>query len=263
MSFVPRLGFLISIYDELDQVLKNMEVIRKGDCRVIVIQSDPKNVQNTFDPVRADHYELLPDLAGSKENYSEERAHMKRGTTIPARALSRNYGHGFTAATNFNVEWWVAIVGDIRISSLTGIQDIIQKMEGMGKSIAVTRAVGQNFLDDNAEFTRIQWQHTTDIMPQFFIVKANLIKMGLFNQIKVTNRYATEQCLGDEILRFCSENNMRYWDICYSICDYAYPKYIDGLQYNAVQARLPRYIDAIVNAFRRFYLRTTKRVFPI
>lgn len=257
-----KLGFLISIYDELDQVMKNMDVIRKGGCTVIVIQSDPKN-QNIFDSSKADHYELLPDLAGSKENYVEERAHMKRGTTIPARALSRNFGHGFTAAKNFDAEWWVAIVGDMTISNLNGIKDIIGKLENSGKSIAVTRAVGQNFLDDNAEFTRIQWQNTTDIMPQFFIVKSDLIKKGLFNQIKVTNRYATEQCLGDEILRFCNENSMEFWNICYSICDYAYPRYVDGLRYNAVQAKLPRYIDAAINAFRRFYLRTTKRVFPV
>lgn len=257
-----KIGFILSMYDELDEVMKTIEILKRENCKIIVIQSDPKN-PNVLQSDQVDYYKLLPDLAGSKEHYVEERAHMKRGTTIPARALSRNYGHGFTIAKNFDVDWWVAAVGDMMISNLNGIRPLIQKMIELKNSIGVTRAVGQNFLDDSAEFTRIQWHDTTDIMPQFFIVNAALVKKGLFNEIKVTNRYATEQCLGDEIIRFCNANGLKYWDVCYSFCDYAYPKYIEGLRYNPVQARLPRYIDAAINAFRRFYLRTTKHVFPI
>lgn len=246
-----KIGFIISMYDEIEQVNETIKILKVEKYPIIVIQSDPQNNDKILEKTKVDHYELLSDLAGTKEKYMAERSHMEKGTTIPSQALTRNYSKGFTASKNFDAEWWVAILGDVAISNLRGIKKIIEKMTDENKSIGITRAVGQIFPDDNFDFTRIQRKNTTDMMPQFFIVNSDLVKKGLFNNVKITNRWASEQCFGDDILRVCNENSLSFFDTCYFICDYAYPKFIEGLKYNPVQARLPRYVDGIINAFRR------------
>ena len=249
-----RIGFIISMYDEFEKVSKTSDVLKKENCVMILIQSDPKKNDKILDKNLVDYYEILPDLAGSKTNYEEERKQiLKKGTTIPARALTRNYSKGFTVSKKFDVDWWIAILGDVEISSLSGVKKIIEKMVSIKKSIGVTRAIGQLWPNDNFELIRIQKKNTTDFMPQFFVVKDDLVKKGLFNNVRLTNRWASEQCFGDEIVRFCNENSEKYENMVYFICDYPYPKFIEGLKYNPVQAHWPRYIDAIVG--RLFQLR--------
>ena len=250
-----KIGFIISMYDEIDKVNETIKVVKRKNCPVIVIQSDPKNQNEILNHELVDHYELLEDLAGNKERYKEERAHMDRGTTIPAYALSRNYSHGFISAEKFDVDWWVAILGDVEISNLVGIEKTIEKILLNNKQIGITRAVGQIWPDNNFQFTRKQKKDTTDFMPQFFIVNAEPIKKKLFHNIQVTNKYASEQCLGDSILQYCKNNSIDYNKIVYSISDYAYPKFIEGLKYNPVQARLPRYVDRIINVIRRIKIK--------
>jgi hypothetical protein len=250
-----KIGFIISMYDEVESVSRTIQVLRKEDIAIIVIQSDPGNQEELLDKEKADYYELLPDIAGTKNQYQEERAHMDKGTTIPAQALTRNYSRGFTIAKKIEVDWWIGILGDVDITNLIGIKKIIQKMKEMNKLIGITRAIGQVWPDDNFEFTRIQKKDTTDFMPQFFIVNAQLVKDGLFNNIQITNRWASEQCFGDDVVRFCNQNSIKYDDLTYSICDYAYPKFIEGLRYNPIQARLPRFVDGVINAVRRLRIR--------
>jgi hypothetical protein len=247
-----KIGFIISMYDEIEQVKANIDILKQEDYKIIVIQSDPKQANKILDNNSVDHYELLSDLAGSIEKYHEERTKKEKGSSIPAKALSRNFSHAFTAAKNFSVDWWVAILGDVRISKITGIRKQIDKIISNNKYIGITRAVGQTFLDEESEFTRIQKTDSTDFMPQFFIVKAELVNKGLFNNIRISNKYTTEQCLGDEVLRFCNENNFEYGDICYSISDYAYPQFIEGLDYNPDRIKMPKYIDGVVNRFRKW-----------
>ena len=124
-------------------------------------------------------------------------------------------------------------------------------MNKQNKSIGVTRAIGQTFMDDNNKLTRIQQSNTTDFMPQFFIVKSNLIERGLFSKFIITNRFTTEQCLGDEVNRYCLENNTNFNDIVFTISNYAYPQFISGLKYNSDRVNMPRYVDGFVNFLRR------------
>ena len=95
-------------------------------------------------------------------------------------------------------------------------------------------------------------------MPQFFIVNQKFVQKGLFNNISITNPFATEQCMGDEIKRYCAKNNTTFHNICYIIADYAYPQFVDGLLYNPDKVRMPRYIDAVVNKFRKYKIKFLK-----
>lgn len=247
-----KIGFIISMYDEIEQVSKNIEVIKKENGTVIVIQSDPKNSAKLLDKTHVDYYELLPDLAGSKEQYVNERS-VAKGSTIPSRAITRNYSHAFNYSKNFDVDWWISILGDVSISNLNGIKNLIRKMIKYEKSIGVTRAIGQTFYDNNEQLTRFQSKDISDFMPQFFIVKADLVRNSLFNDIKITNRFASEQCLGDEVNRFCNENSTKFNDVCFLICDYAYPEFIKGLKYNVQRPRFPRKVHTVIKTLKNFY----------
>lgn len=240
------------MYDEIDTVLNNIKIIKKENLSIIVIQSDPKNIDHILDKTKVDYYKLFPDIAGSKDEYEKERkSETEKGTTTPAKSLTRNFSHGFTVSKQFDVDWWIMILGDIHISNLNGIKKLINKMKKSEKSIAFTRSIGQTFPDENFNFIRVQKKDSINFMPQFFITNSNLIKNGLFNDIKITNIYALEQILGDEVKRFCGSNSLNFWDVCYSICDYPYPKFIEGLHYNPDKAKLPRYIDSVINTFRK------------
>jgi len=254
-----KIGFIISMYDEINIVQNTVYVLKQNNCPIIVIQSDPEESSKILEQSKVDYYQKLSDLAGSKEEYLKERDdNNTKEATTPVKAITRNFRTGFTAAQNFDVDWWVAILGDILISNLVGIEKIIQKMIQENKSIGITRAVGQIFPDDNHKFTRIQNHNTTDFMPQFFIVKSNLIKNGLFSKFIITNRYTTEQVLGDEVNRHCLENKTNFKNLVYVISDYAYPQFISGLHYNKDRIIMPRYIDGLVNLFRRIKIKYYK-----
>jgi len=247
-----KIGFLILMYDEIDTVKNTISVLKQNKCKIIVIQSDPNNNSKILDGNQVDHYVKLSDLAGSKEEYMKERdLGNAEGATTPVKAITRNLTVGFSAAKDFRIDWWIVILGDISISNLSGIQKIIKKMTEQNKSIGITRAVGQTFLDDNNQLTRTQYSNTTDFMPQFFIVNSDLIKQGLFSKFNITNRFTTEQCLGDEVNRFCIEYNTNFHEIVFIISDYAYPQFISGLKYNPDRVGIPRYIDGFINLMRR------------
>jgi hypothetical protein len=242
-----KIGFIISMYDEYENVNKNIEKL-KDNHPIIVVQSDPKADDLKLNNNLVDHYKILSDLASTRENYIKERASLgTKGSTIPARALSRNFSYGFTQAKNFDVSWWIVILGDVKIENLIGIEKIINQMIDLKKSIGVTQAIGQKFFDSYGKFTRIQRNGSTDFMPHMFIVKQNCVKRGLFNDIKISNAWTTEQCLGDEVKRFCDERSLKFYEMLHIISKYPYPKFIQGLEYNPKQSRWPKYIDSVLS----------------
>ncbi|WP_182126137.1 hypothetical protein [Nitrosopumilus sp. b2] len=245
-----KIGFIISMYDEIETVQKTIVTLKQYGCPIIIIQSDPKDPSKIIDENQVDFYQKLSDLAGSKEEYIKERTSSKEATT-PVKAVTRNYQLGFSMTKSFHVDYWVAILGDVLITSMTGIEEIIQKMNSKKKSLAITRAVGQTFMDNDDKPTRIQTHNTTDFMPQFFIAQNDPIQNGLFSKFTITNRFATEQCLGDEVIRYCTENNTDFHTFTFTISDYAYPQFISGLKYNPDRISMPRYVDGFVNMMRR------------
>jgi len=247
-----KIGFIISMYDEIDIVKNTVSVLKQNNCPIIVIQSDPQQPEKLLESNQVDVYEKLSDLAGSKEEYLEERNdHTSKAATTPVKAITRNFKSGFSNIKNFDLDWWVVILGDVSISNTEGIQKIIKQIIRQKKFIGVTRAVGQVFKDNNDKLKRIQKDDTTDFMPQFLIVHSSLIKKGLFSKLYITNPYTSEQCLGDEVNRYCLENNTDFKNIVYIISDYAYPQFISGLKYNSDRVNMPRYVDGFVNKIRR------------
>ena len=256
-----RIGCIISMYKELPQVEKNLRIIKNESCSTVIIQSNPGSKELILDSSKVDHCELLSDVGGSEENYRKQQEDARRTKsanilTVPILALRRNFSHAFTAAKKFDVDWWVVLLGDMRLESFIGIKKTIAKMEKKKKFVGITRGIGlRHPTYDGLTYNRIQWYDATDFYPQFFIVNQKLIKMGLFNDIKLTHTHCTETCLGDSLKEFCNDNNMKFWDITYSICDYPAPKWIKGLQYGKDRTTLPGFLLGPMNWYRRQRMR--------
>jgi hypothetical protein len=256
-----KIGCIISMYDEIKPVKKNIQFLKTQSSSIVVVQSQPTHDYELLEPTSVDHYELLSDVGGSKENYQKAQKESDNYTpgrigTIPATALTRNFSNAFRAASNFDADWWVVILGDCVLSNFDGIKKIIKKLENEKKFVGITRGVGLLFPDDVGQYySRVQWNDTTDLFPQFFIVHDSLIKNGFFHNMELTNKWCTEICLGDNIIKYCNHNSLQYWDIVYSICDYPAPKWIEGFDYNKDRTALPGFLLGLMNLYRRIRMK--------
>jgi hypothetical protein len=248
-----KIGFVISMYDEFEMVNESISCFKKNDCKVIVIQSDPGNKEKEIEGNQCDAYKMLSDVTGSKENYQKMRE--KDGTDVPyvmgAIAIPRNYNYGFSLMKNMDLDYVVGINGDIKITNLIGIKKIIEKMKEFQKTVACTRYVG--FLTFNEEGKLIEFldKNNTQIMPQFFIVDHKAVKEGMFCNIKTTNKYSTEQCMGDEIVRFVKEKSVKFFDTVHIISKSPYPRNIEGVIYNPEQvSKMPEFLELMVLSLR-------------
>jgi len=253
MCVVMKIGFVISMYDEIDIVKETIQNLRNFDSKIIVIQSDPGNQKIILDESLCDKYEKMSDIAGGREKYTkviEERKEGK-GELIGPIALTRNFNRGFSLIRDLDVDYVVAITGDTEITNLKGISKIIEKMKSENKVAGGTRSIGYTMCDEFENFTQFQHRNITNIMPQFFLANIESVRRGLFCNTKRTNKYTTEQCFGDEIARYCKENNMKFFDGFYRICDYGYPRFVEGLHYNPEQlSKIPTPLEGMVNWIR-------------
>jgi len=244
-----KIGVIISVYNEFENTLKNIRIINDNSFPIIVIQSDPNDSNKIINSNLVSYYKLFHDITGSENLFTSD---SERTISHP---MSRNFSHAFTITKSFDVDWWITIIGDVEISNFNGIIKIINKMKSAKKSLGFTREVGLTFSDKFGNPGKVEKSNTHHFVPTFFIVNTDLVKKGIFQDIEVTNPFAMEECMGDAATKFFEENNYDFFEQCYVIADYAYPKFIEGLRYNKDRTVLPRYVDGFVNAFRRFKTR--------
>ena len=176
-----NIGFLISVYDEIDIVKHTVATLNENNCSIIMIQSDPNDPSKLFEPSLVDIYKKLSNVAGSKEEYINERENFKiEGSSTPVKAITRNLKVGFSYHPDFHVDWWVVILGDVLISNLVGIKKIISIMMKQKKSVGITKAVGQTFMDNN----NILWTSATSDPGDEGPYKSAIYKIGLFEIVK-------------------------------------------------------------------------------
>lgn len=244
-----KIGFIISMYNEYENVMKNIHFLKDNSVPIIVVQSDPNDQNKIIDSDLVDHYKKFPDLAGTSNIFTND---PKKTINHP---LGRNLSYAFRTTQNFDVDWWIIILGDVEVFGLKGIIKIIKKMISQKKTLGITREIGLVFDDKFGKPGKIEKSDSHNFVPTFFIINEELVKKGIFQNIKIVNPFTMEECMGVEATKFFEENNYDFFDQCYIISDYAYPKFIEGLKYNSDRTTLPRYVDGAVNAFRRFKTR--------
>lgn len=244
---------MFSVYNELAIINSNLKVL-KNHSDIVVVQSNPGNESLYLSEGNNYSWFLLPDLAETTTKYTNER---QKGlpSKVPALAVSRNVGFGLTKlVSNPALDYLVVVLGDVVISNLRGINKICHLMEKNKKKIAFTRAVDQKFYDIHGNLSRFQSVYTTDFMPQFFILSSDIVKRGYFCNINVSNAYTTEQCLGDEFLRFCTENGFDFMGSSLILSNIPYPYYLHGIRYN--KDKSGSILKSYSQLFRKYYFLT-------
>lgn len=244
-----KIGFIISVYTEYENTMKNIHFLKSESIPTIIVQSDPNDPDKIIDSNLVNHFKIFPDLAGTVNVFTDN---PEKTINHP---LGRNLSYAFRNTKSFDVDWWIVILGDVKISSLKGIKKILTKMILQNKTLGITREVGLIFDDQFGKPGNVEKSDTHNFVPTFFITNNKLIKKGIFHDIKIINPFTMEECMGVSATNFFDENNYDFFEQSYIIADYAYPKFIHGLQYNSDRTILPRYVDVAVNAFRRFRIK--------
>jgi hypothetical protein len=241
-----KIGIIISMYEEYENTLKNIKIINNNKLPIILIQSEPKDIHKNIDSDQVSYYKMFPDITGTGNLFTGDAA-----KTI-SHPLGRNISQGFNIAKSFDIDWWVIILGDVKITNFNGIKKIINKMKSENKTLGITREIGLTFTNKFGKPGKIEKSDTHNFVPTFFIVNAKLVKKGIFQKIEIINPFAMEECMGVTATKFFEKNKMEFFEQCHIIADYAYPKFIEGLEYSEDRTVLPRYVDGVVNAIRRF-----------
>ena len=133
---------------------------------------------------------------------------------LPARAITRNYANLFETLRHSvkmrrmpRPDYVVALTGDTLLKDLSGIYWIIHQMEARpGVVLGVSKAVGGDFHRADRTLEQIncgmgggrsQHMACSDFMPQLFVVNFFFVEVGGFCNLPVSNRWTSEQCLGD------------------------------------------------------------------
>lgn len=224
MNFV----FLITMYKEYDVVNYSVQNIRKSfpNALIYVVQSN-KDSKKVIENV--DKFDALSDLSLSYRHHK-----------LAAHAISRNYSHLFTKAIENGCadKVIVAITGDTLITDPTVALKLNNELKRQNKILACSQAIGQNFhaVDSDPENGRCggryQFDGISDFMPQFFVLDGRFVAENrAFSTIAVINEFTSEQCLGDEFMKYVKGS---FKDNALIIAKNAYD-FSDGVLYNQLK----------------------------
>ena len=200
---IKTLGVAITVYDEHKVVLESVENIKKYcdeqniELTISVAHSDSGVETEEMAKIRsmANSYTLLPNLGGTCCN--EE---------LGSLCISRNYSAAFSNLLRQKYDLVVALTGDTLIQDASNFSRRFQDMKNNSWKALVARAIGQKFHAEDANRDiikegRLQHENITDFMPQLFLLDGSLLGSEAFTNIEITNKFTSEQCLGDELMK--------------------------------------------------------------
>jgi hypothetical protein len=186
----------------------------------------------------SDKYMVLEDLSSLYDRYE-----------LPSQAICRNISKGFNEIYKIgNFDLIVVFTGDTLI---TDSNNFLRRYDEMLNNCwlgMVSIAVGQKFHSNDDDPInqilggRIQNEDTTDFACCYFMVKGDFAeKHKSFADIKITNKFTSEQCLGDEMMRSLSNEGFGFDKI--GILNSESPRiaysYHDGIEYHSKTNGLP------------------------
>ena len=236
--FTGKLGLLVTMCDELAQVSETIGRLKPRLSRVLLVRSGLEPAPDDLEQ-QLDCYMMLPDLVTDLSRWE-----------LHATSLARNYSWLFQEAARFpEVDWWVAITGDTVLLHEYGLERAIKDACDKGCCLACCRALKQDFhvasltLEDLKAGKGGGRRQTTDLpdfMPQLFMVSGQAVAEGLFHEIPITNRWCSEQCLGDAFVAWAggsdgaSENPDEFgWRQMRHVYATAAGEYSDGVIHHA------------------------------
>lgn len=196
-----KIGIVVTMYDEFDVVSKTINHLNNSEheIKIIVIHSDNKINNEILEHIKknSSYYELVSDLSTEYDKFE-----------LPSAVVCRNYSIGFTELYQIGqFDYVIGITADTLIYDINKLLSVIDNT----KYGFVLQAIGQNFhssTDDpknGVGGNRYQHDKITDIMPQLFIFRGDIAsEYKLFSDIKNSNKFTSEQNLGDSIINHVS-----------------------------------------------------------
>lgn len=231
----PKLAAVISFYDEFDIVQSTIEALHGDgiDWPIVVHSYDDRHEAQT----KAFIQQSAPCVYHQLENLGGKYSRWE----LPAQAICRNYAAAAKHLESIHqekIDYILYFTGDTEISDTSTLKKML--MDIPDKALYCSRAVGQDFHAASLTEDELRqgkgggrYQHdtlTADFMPQLFIVNyAAFNQMGFMRRVPITNRWCSEQCLGDHFKSIYPES---WRQVCHRFSFVAYPQ-IPGVTYQA------------------------------
>jgi glycosyltransferase involved in cell wall biosynthesis len=231
-----KIAVIFTFYNESDVVAKSIENIKLNfeNPVIIVSHSDDNTESEAINKIKSlsTKYIKLPNLASTCNKFD-----------LPSQAITRNFSRGCKELYSMNVEfdYVVFLTGDTLVIDASNFTRRYVEMKNDNLTAMVSQAIGQHYhasTDDppnGIECNRLQDATITDFSPQLFIIDGILLKETKgFSDIQITNKWTSEQCLGDELKRILKGNNSKRVGIL-NKTNLHYPyAYNDGVVYHAI-----------------------------
>ena len=228
---IKNLAIAITVYDEHKVALESLENIKKYcdeqniRLTISIAHSDSGVETEEMSKIRsmANSYRLLPNLGGTCP--SEE---------LGSLCICRNYSAAFSNLLGQKYDLIVAFTGDTLIQDVSNFTRRFEEMKKNSWKALVARAIGQKFHGEDGNRNiikegRLQHENITDFMPQLFFLDGSLLESGAFTNIEITNKFTSEQCLGDELMKKVSLANVGLLNRAERTKAYSYA---DGIKYH-------------------------------
>lgn len=233
-----KLAVIITMYDEFEIVLNSIKNIKQNfeDAIIVVVQSECELSDDNLEEIKmlSDEFIILPDLSKTVHRFE-----------LPSQAICRNISEGFNTLYDLcaDIEIIAVLTGDSLITDSSSLVRRYYDMMKNGWIAMVSQALGQDFHAPNSNPIegrsggRYQDANTTDFACCFFIVDGQQCQpKRWFSDIKITNKWTSEQCLGDELVKCIGGNAMDFRKkvgILNNEQPYVAYSYNDGLKYHA------------------------------
>lgn len=241
-----RVGAVISFYDEYLLVRYSMQEILKHhpDAIIVVSHSVPeimeKDLVKHFEWIKKNSYYIPLKNLGKDYDRIE----------LASQAITRNFSKGFSKLyeLDFDYDIIVSFTGDTLLKDGESINRRFNDMTTYQKEAMVSQAIGQMFHSEgpNGEFlpaSRYQDPNITDFACCIWFIKGDFAKRTkVFKKIKITNKYTSEQCLGDELVRALKTEQKDFKTKVMRLNDlspYQAYSYSDGVTYHAHSNGIP------------------------
>ena len=66
-----KISFIISVYIEYDNTMKNIRFLKENSVPIIVVQSEPNDTSKIIDSSLVDYYKKFPDIAGTVNVFTD------------------------------------------------------------------------------------------------------------------------------------------------------------------------------------------------
>jgi hypothetical protein len=242
-----EVAYVICMHKEYNSVLTTLNTIRKNytNAYIVIVQSKNYLLDQRFHHVYnlADEVIILPNLVKEYnilpnsvffQNSKEFFGH------VICHAGCRNASVGFSAIKNKKFKYVVGLTGDTKITNTKSIHDAANIMIDNNLALGCAKAYGQLFFSNESTSAykvlanRYQDSMTTDFVNTLYIINGDFFyNTKCLTNIEITNTMTTEQCFGDEFLKFLNKEELlrKTFLLNYRTPNYCYG-FNDGIEYH-------------------------------